>query len=103
MFSRTGGDGARDFFGRSQGSPYARTSQAALFACEIWSLEVPQLSFTARQTCLHSHLMWWFRELGGVPQRSEGLKSAAIDILRFIGGISIEMVSRSLSEAKWSL
>jgi hypothetical protein len=43
------------------------------------------------------------RELGGVPQRSQGLKSAGIDILQFIGGISIEMVSRSLSEAKRSL
>jgi len=44
MFVGRGGEGARDLFGRSKVSSSARASQAAFFACEIWNLQVPQLS-----------------------------------------------------------
>ena len=40
----------RDLFGRSKVSSSARASQAAFFACEIWNLQVPQLSSTVGPT-----------------------------------------------------
>jgi hypothetical protein len=44
MFVGRGSEGARDFFGRSKISSFARAIQAARFACEIWNFEIRQVS-----------------------------------------------------------